>query len=86
MYVIFRFDDGSIICQPIDYWLISGEEADIYLPDDDPLEFRDGQWRYAGASVEIIEIVPDIRRFFREKSCEKKPRKNCEYATIGVNQ
>jgi len=77
MHVIFRFDDGSIICQPISYWLISknGEEADIYLPEDDPLEFRDGQWRYAGASVEIIEIVPDIRRFFREKSCGKNREK-----------
>ena len=65
MYVVFRFDDGNIVCHPISYWLIfkEKEEADIYLIDDDPLELRDGQWRYAGDSVEIIEIVPDIRRF-----------------------
>ena len=67
MYVIFKFDDGNIICQPIDYWLIfkGGNEADIYIPDDDPLELRDNRWTYAGHEVEILEVMPDIRRFLR---------------------
>ena len=77
MYVILRFNDHSVVCYPISYWLISGEEADIYLPDDDPLEFRDGQWIYSGDTVEIIEIVPDIRRFLRKDNAEKT-KKNCE--------
>jgi len=80
MYAIFQFDDGSIICQPISYWLISknGEEAEIYIPDDDPLEFRNNQWTYAGDSVKILEIMPDIRRFLRKDNEEKKREKNCE--------
>jgi len=72
MYVIFRFDDGDVVCYPISYWLIFKDEADIYLIDDDPLEFRDGQWRYAGNGVEILEIVPDIRRFLGKDHGEKE--------------
>jgi len=65
MYVIFRFDDGDVACYPISYWMVCKDGADVYIPDDDPLEFRDGQWKYAGASVEILEMVPDIRRFLK---------------------
>jgi len=72
MYVIFRFNDHSVVCYPISYWIVFKEEADIYLIDDDPLEFRDGQWTYAGDSVEIIEIVPDLRRFLRKEHGEKE--------------
>jgi len=77
MYVIFQFDDGNIICQPISYWLISknGEEAEIYIPDDDPLEFRNNQWKYAGDSVEILEVMPDIRRFLGKNHAGKTEKK-----------
>ena len=65
MHAIFRLDDGTIACHPISYWMIfsDGKEADVYLVDDDPLEFRDGEWKFAGDLVEILEISPDIRRF-----------------------
>ena len=67
MYVVFRFDNGNVVCHTISDWMIfkdeAEDEADIYLPDDDPLVFRNNRWTYAGNGVEILEIVPDIRRF-----------------------
>ena len=80
MYVIFRFDDGDVVCYPVSYWLISkdGDEADIYFEDDDPLEFRNNRWTYAGDLVEIIEILPDIRRFLGKD--HKAERKICRSA------
>jgi hypothetical protein len=67
MYAIFRFDDGRVACQPMASWLVfsEGKEADIYLQDDDPLEFRNNRWTYAGDEVELLEVSPDIRRFLK---------------------
>ena len=66
MYVIFRVvETGDIECHPMAKWLVHKEGADVWTMEEDTLEYRNGQWSYLGYEVEILEMMPDIRRFLK---------------------
>ena len=72
MYVVFQFDSGMVACHSISCWMIFDDgDADINISGDEPLFFRNGQWRVCGYPVEILEMEPDLRRFLRKEHGEK---------------
>jgi len=66
MYVVFRIvETGDIECFPMAHWVVHKDGAEVELANEDTLEYRDGRWSYLGYEVEIVEMLPDIRRFLR---------------------
>ena len=66
MYVVFRVvETGDIECHQMSHWISHRDGVDVWTLDEDMIEYRGGKWFYLKYEVEILEMVPDFRRFKR---------------------
>jgi len=66
MYIMFRvIESGDIECYQVSHWIVHKDGIDVWTLDDDLLEYRKGRATFLGYEVEVLEMVPDARRFVK---------------------